>query len=295
MKRIILILPILLLSGCTIPGIQLPFGPGTTAYENDVIIIKELTALPENVAPGQPTKLVAYVQNLGRETVKDIKIELYDYCSGQFENPKVTCPGETSGTSCKIQLLSGQIKEIEWSLTAAQLKLPSSCVMKVKASYNYKTQALSTIAFIDYTEYQRQLQEGKFTAIQPYTAQGWGPVKPILATLEQQPIPVQKDSKFTATFEIENKGSGFVVGNQIDSGKIAFSSQSDEGNEIAGKLQECKGKWGTIELVQQKSAKLICEGIPSPKVATETTITIITAIDYSYEFRKEVTVNIKPF
>ena len=90
---VLFILPVLLLSGCTIPGIgTLPFfGPVTTAYENDVIIVKELTALPENVAPGQPVKLVAYIQNVGNVQVSGITVELYDYCSGQFGSGGETC------------------------------------------------------------------------------------------------------------------------------------------------------------------------------------------------------------
>ncbi len=298
MKRaLLLILPILLLSGCTIPGIgTLPFfGPATTAYENDVIIIKELSALPEKVAPGQPVKLVAYVQNVGNVLVDKITVELYDYCPGQFspKDPRQFNPKYTTEN-----FLPGQIKSFEWELTAAQLKLPTTCQMKVRANYSYTTQALSTISFIHYTEYQRLLSEGKFSPRQPYIAQGYGPIKPILSTLEQQPIPVLEGSTFTATFEIENRGGGFLEKNQIEADKISFSSLSKEDEEkegsIANKLNECKKQWGTIELVQQRSARLACEGIPTPKVATETTITITTNISYNYEFRKDVIVTIQP-
>ncbi len=106
---------VLSISGCTnfeIPGI----GPicipgigncgGTTEYENDILIIKTLDAIPQTISTGQQLRLSAWITNNGGETVPQtyfksefqgyyagkVRIKLYDSCEGLFEPIKVICP-----------------------------------------------------------------------------------------------------------------------------------------------------------------------------------------------------------
>jgi len=244
-----LLLPITLLlaisvSGCTIPGLPeicIPgFGTcgGTVEYENDIIVIRSLDAVPSTVSTGQQFRLSAWIENRGSETVpqteiqtmikdsndKKVIVELYDSCEGLFESIKVNCPGEkldkkgTVEPGCKLdRILPKQTVPISWTLTAKKasaIPLQTSCNLKVYVRYPYETDSITSITFIDYIEMQRMIAEGKFSAISSYITEGYGPIKPYLTAEDTQPIPVQNGQESTTAigFQIKNKGSGFQVG-----------------------------------------------------------------------------------
>jgi len=245
-----LLLPITFLlaifvSGCTIPGFGefcIPgFGTcgGTVEYENDVLVIRTLDAVPSTVSTGQQFRLSAWIENRGSETVpqrnlygraKDQKISivLYDYCEGLFKDIKVSCLEKedkiTAGgkeVGCNIsRILPKQTIPISWTLVANDEKtipLQTSCTLKVYVRYPYETDSITSITFIVYFEMQRMIAEGKFSTVSSYITEGYGPIKPYLTAEDTQPIPVQNGQASTTAigFQVKNKGSGFPVYSDI--------------------------------------------------------------------------------
>jgi hypothetical protein len=63
--KILLLLPLIsvvFVSGCT-----LPWGNGGTTGESNVIVIQQLTAIPNTIMAGQTTKIVAIVKNSAQD------------------------------------------------------------------------------------------------------------------------------------------------------------------------------------------------------------------------------------
>ncbi len=274
LKKIILLIPALILivsvSGCTIPGmgtVCIPFLPceKVVELEDDIIVIKSLDALPQTVSNEQQIRLVAYVQNTGKEPVpqrlgkntkikeenQKININLYDYCSGLFSKVEKSCDGgefkdckDTNDCFCKIdELLPGQIKPVVWILKAgsrSNVPLKTECDLKVSVTYPYKTTSLSTISFIDYNYMQNQINEGTFKKTDSYIVSGYGPVKPMMFVEDEQPIAVQSghEGNTVVNLKIKNKGKGYLCrdAGTIETDKTTTSSVICDSKIPAGNI-----------------------------------------------------------
>lgn len=303
-SKLLLLLPIaiILVSGCT--GIDLPFlGTGTTAYENDVVIIRSLDAFPARATGGQTITVVAYIQNVGREDFdteeRKVTVDLYDYCSGLFEDIKVTCPGgdqETSATKCSgIELLRQETKTVEWKLTPKKTELVTPCDLKVSVNYPYSTESITSISFIDQNEYQRQLQEGKFTQKSSSTTLGEGPLKANWMVETPQPVVAKDDGNIAMLLKVQNRGSGFVSGNTFtikENGLSAAGLEPTEdcSNSITDSGEEEKLIRNERELPCQVKMESDIEG----EVTKELTRQIPVKIEYGYEFRAQKRVEVLP-
>ncbi len=337
----IALLLVLSISGCT--GIELPIIgniciPGltctgsTTEYENDVLIIKTLDAIPQTISTGQQMRLSAWITNNGGETVPQkvfagktgaqmtlqldiITVELYDTCEGLFESVTPNCPSEATISStkkgCIIKtLLPKQTIPVSWSLVANKadkIPLETPCNLKVYVRYPYQTKSMTSISFVDYTEYQRMLDTNTFKAITSYITEGYGPIKPYLTVEDTQPIPVErgKESTTSMAFQIKNKGSGVLSFFQQDSYGNPYIAilnqdikiQSDVKNYDIGKQIESKiTEMGNIQFVNKESPKQTF-AIKTPsdnQIEKIATYYVTTSVDYMYEFRKEIKVTIKP-
>jgi len=334
MKKLLLaplVIMVLLASGCVVPGtdIDIPFLPNifgskTIEYPNDVIVIKNLKAIPSNVIPGQTIRVSAYIQNIGNDAVpqqdvfsgKEIEVQLYDYCQGMFTIQKTICNGqETQNTNskntCTIKALyPSQVVPVEWVLKANKgTPLKTSCDIKIYAKYPYQTKSITSVTFINYEEMQRLMNEGKFKQITSYITEGFGPVKPYLLVEDKQPIPVQRENDKTVfSLQIKNKGSGFVSYLDDNNKKefqililpddIDFTQPGANGNKnLAENLKKCKNDKTEdgLPIINKQTPKIICDNIPVPKVVPkQTTIHITTSVKYAYEFRKSVKVTVEP-
>ncbi|UCD07101.1 MAG: hypothetical protein JSW41_04700 [Candidatus Aenigmatarchaeota archaeon] len=243
-RKLLLLIPVVfvvLISGCTSP-VCIPFLPfipcdGAVEFPDDVVVIKSLDALPQTVSPGQQIKLIAYIQNVGKEPVpqtegqskleripqqnQKITVDLYDYCEGLFSEVKVKCGGGEK--DCKNQpclcdvtkLLPGQVKDVTWTLKAGdrdQVPLKTECDLKISVTYPYKTISMTDIHFIDYHEMQNRLNEGTFRSKVSYIVSGYGPVKPRITVEDEQPIPVQQgqNGRTVIALRIKNSGKGYL-------------------------------------------------------------------------------------
>ena len=224
-------------SGCTVPilNIDIPGlgGPNVVQYEHDIVIIKSLEAVPNEIDAGGTAKILAYIENKGDKKVGPVTVDLYDYCKGLFEPKVLTCgnqPGtERQGeTSCSIgEMLPGEIVPVIWSVCqnrAEAVKVRTVCPsdgLKVLVRYPYETTSLTTISLISLEEMQREMIERTYKPVESYIALGQGPIKPYLTVEDKQPVPVfdiMPGSKYTNTgvpnartvlkLQLKNMGSG---------------------------------------------------------------------------------------
>ena len=303
-------------SGCTtFPfNIFTPVATGTS----DVIIIKDLTAIPSKISAGQQTRITANIQNLGADPIQDfgpIEVTLFDYCEGLFTIESLDCPNPGNDNNVKEtciinDLLPQEIKQVSWVLSPdSELKLPITCPedgMKVFVRYPYTTNGLTTITFINPIELERQLQQNTYSEQQSATSLGEGPLKAVLTVEDQQPVPAAREGKPTTTtisLQIQNKGQGFPVAFETDQGE-KFHVQDvtvtfPDGIRPA-ESGECRFKTGTLDkpvrLIREESSKLLCEidTLSETEVAKETTRTIQVEMSYEYEFRDSVKVEVTP-
>lgn len=281
-----------LVSGCTIPGLEGILGQNTISYENDVIIIKELSVLPAQVKAGQPLTVYVDVQNVlpaatmvdGKPVeIKDINVELYDYCSDLFTPATGIAP-------IKISLSAQEIVPVTWKLTAkSDIKLETKCQFKVRASYVYSTDALSTVTFMSQAEFDRKMRQGQSTDRRGTLTLGSGPVKPYLEIEGRQPISTSDSA--VVTLQIKNVGNGFITSS--GDGKIVVKVDSFD---FAGlkPSNECDIKAGDIEMIKKESSPKVCSLTANDKQSIEKTYNLKMKILYSYEFRKDIWVTINP-
>jgi hypothetical protein len=331
------LLPIILflvisVSGCTglesIPFLSSFCIPGLTCtqvvqYENDILVISTLDAIPSTISTGQQFRLSAWIENRGAETVpqtsegitQKVTIKLYDTCEGLFKPIEVTCPNvqATARTECQIDsILPKQKVPIFWTLTAYdkdKIPLETSCNLKVLVQYRYRTKSITSISFIDYTEMQRQMNENKFTPITSYITEGYGPIKPYLTVEDQQPIPLgspgsSSNPTFSMAFQIKNQGSGFLSKAADETSPSVVIKQGDIA--ITQNTQFLSDNIDTLikNKIPQSGLTFIGKETPKYTFATKTpdrgkvekiaTYYVTTRVDYSYEFRKEIKVTIKP-
>jgi hypothetical protein len=318
---LLLLLPvaaIMLVSGCTIPGtdVEIPFisglfGPSVSQDVTDVVVITSLRSIPDTVVPGQTFRIVAYVQNKGSNTLSadgknPVEVELYDYCSGLFDLLGNSLGGGKGATEATIpKLLPYETKEIYWTLQArADTKLKTTCPkdgMKVSVTYPYTSTSLSTITFINPTEYARRIEQNVLTKKTSELVAGDGPVRAYLSVEDDQPIPVNAGTTVLA-LNIENKGSGYpktqeMTANdpgsgwqvKLDSFSIAGLTWSEQGCEI-------QGSGGLKTKLIQNKRKIVCSAtIPGfGDIGLEATKKMEAVISYEYQFTASVPVTVEP-
>ncbi|MBI2675345.1 MAG: hypothetical protein HYX24_02720 [Candidatus Aenigmarchaeota archaeon] len=292
---ILLIMPVILISGCLDSGVCVP---GLTAcetqYTDDVIVIKSLEAIPSEIAPEQTTKIIAYVENRLNAPVKGIHVELFDYCPGLLNL-------EGSASQGPYDLLGKEVKEASWTLKAQDtVRLETTCPkdgVKIRVLYPYKTSSRTTISFIDENEYQRRLEEGRFRKQASDVVLGEGPLKPRVIVDDVQPVPAGIGNTIL-TFNIKNSGQGFPKDTAIPvKGNIKI--ESSDGNGLATALYTCISKEGEeeriIKFIQKETPNFACAiKVPEAQGRIEFTEFITVTLDYIYEFRSSVIVKVKP-
>lgn len=323
---------VVIVSGCSIPGLP-GFGGGETGqYANDIIIIKDQSVFPQSVKADQEITLVTYIQNLGeRNAVSDVVVNLFDTCNVfnkiTIDRP-ASCEKINEGkkeTGCKnVKLLPKEVKEIRWKLvpdkTAVKVPIPS-CKLKVSVSYPYKTSSQTEIYFINSEEAQRQEeQRGSISQKTSTHKKSEGPIEAYVIPDKnvRQPIPTTKDqSYFPASLYVENVGSGFLWSRKVEGKSITGILGGDltitiDGEEILKKVkgddcswtvdnddaEKVKEKFETrvLTLIGKKSPPFPCKINVPTDVTTEKTsrISVDFKTAYTYEFRKESSVTIEP-
>lgn len=301
-----ILIAIILVSGCTIPGtdIEIPWfgGQQTVEYKDDIIIIKALDVTPgKEVKPGQALTLYADIQNLeeprfGGEGI-EVTVELYDYCTTLFSSVDVKCPeGSGLGAKCEnIEMRPQEITSIEWVLTPkTDIKLKTPCTLKVKVTYHYETRVVTQITFIAENELNSRVRRGEPWRITGSSVIGYGPAKPYLVVESQQPVSDSENVWGYISLTIKNVGYGYVKNSQIEK-NIEIEHENFLDMELAKEGGgTCKFEKTPIKLINKQSSPLLCRVKPSGVVEIEQTYDMEANIEYDYEFRKSVRVTVTP-
>ncbi len=317
-------------SGCTVPilNIEIPGlpdipgfgGPTVVQYEHDIVVINSLEAIPAEIDAGQTTKLIAYIQNNGDKSIEEtITVELYDYCQGLFNIPKVMCEGsEKADTECEINgMLPDEIVRVVWTLEQDEsnpVKLRTICPpdgMKVSVTYPYTTSSLTTISFISKAELERTLEQREYRSTESYIVVGQGPIKPYLTVEDKQPVPVYNGARTMLQLVVKNAGSGNLASKFKDSkgndvvglekgeyitvkgiGSDGLKPISDTECKLGGKVNE------DVRLIGKQSAPLTCRidlsDLEQEVIKTATRHLEVSIDDYEYTFIKTVQVVVNP-
>ena len=323
---------IIAVSGCTVPGtnfvIPFPgFGPTVSSEESDIVVIEDLSAIPNMVSPGQPVKLITFVKNSGTTSIplpqmesgRQITVELFDYCKGLFDIQRIGCSSASDMETCTIpKLLPGQAVEVDWFLVSNPVELKTVCPsdgMKVLVRYPYRTESLTTIQFINQEELQQQIERGTLKPVESYITLGEGTIKPKITVEDKQPIAIVNGGSgpgglTVVALQIENTGRGFLRDGKIpvNNIKIDFKSeniqpmlddecalQHDSGTVYKPKTGDLEDGVEYVKLIKDKSPKLFCklritENVP--QITTQTISVVIT--EYEYEFRDSEKVTVEP-
>jgi hypothetical protein len=313
-----LILLVLAVSGCTIPGtdITIPWfnGGGTIDYKDDIIVIKSMQVTPgTTVKAGQTMTLYADIQNtqdpekVAGMKLPEVSIDLYDYCTNLFTNdPAMTLNDECGGS---FEMSPQEIKTCSWTLEPRDVNLITPCQLKIKVTYKYTTQTVTSITFIDADELDARIRRGEPWQISGSTTRGYGPVKAFVEVETQQ--PVSSETPASISIMIKNVGQGYIKDAAIAKGlihtewlnadgQLAVKSQNDE-NECVFPIN----KDGEVSIVRKQTTPLFCKVSPMGSINVEQTYDMVVIVGdkdadfqqnngYEYEFRKSINVQIEP-
>ena len=318
----LLILFVLAVSGCTIPGtdicIPIPFLNGQTInYANDIIIIKSIQVTPSaTVKSGQTMTLYADIQNVqdpelaAGEKIQSVSVELYDYCTTLFEND----PAETLNDECRdtFEMSPQEIKTCYWTLKPRDVNLITPCELKLKVNYKYTTRTVTSITFIDAEELEARIRRGESWKTEGSTSRGYGPVKAYVEVETQEPVPYGRTSETPASvsIEIKNVGQGYIKGASLDSNLIHLDMLDADGQLVVksqtdGYCEFPRNNEGKVNIIRKTSTPLFCKVYPSGQINVEQTYDMVVIVGdqnadfyhdngYEYEFRKSVNVRIEP-
>ncbi len=234
-------------------------------------------------------------------TEKGITVSLFDYCTDLFTveaAPDKANSVSCSGASCTIsKLLPKEIVEIRWTLKPRDVKLTTKCNLKVAVAYDYRTSSLTTMHFIDPSEFQRMLDRGQTPSDQSFISVGEGPLKGYLEVKDKQPIVANQGGTIIQTsMIIENKGAGFLASPDDKPPHVSKIEIVAPGNGLQVESGKCKAQDappGDIRLIKGTSTLLPCQLKMTESVAKETTRQVLVHVDYRYEFREDVDVTIE--
>jgi len=304
-----LILLVLAFSGCTtFPFLDI-FGGGTIEYTDDIIVIKSLQVTPgTTVKAGQTMTLYADIQNVqdperaAGEIIPDVEVELYDHCTSLFENVE---PAKQE----KFDMSPKEIKTVSWTLTPREdVGLITQCELKVKVTYQYRTDTITSITFIDAAELESRIRRGESWQVSGSTTRGYGPVKVFLEVETQQ--PVSDETSASISMKIRNVGQGYVKDSAIrqntnfigdEDGFIPPRSTTNtrwEGGECDFQYTEItpalpESPYQGIKMVRKETTPKFCK-LEAPGVDVEQTYDISSSVRYHYEFRRSIHVQIEP-
>jgi len=309
MKKLFLILILVLtVSGCTLPGGWNPFqSQGTQVKElpPDVISINNITVLPStSVRAGDEFSVYFELFNQDEFNYTDVSYNLYDrgMCTPKGGYPDISInPPEGS----LQRLAPKEIRQVEWTFTApdadtiAQLRV--TCPIRFRFDFNYIAESQIDILVINSNHFSELQKAGKATTFSPTVNVGRGPIKVYFDF--GTTLPVKNDSSLPVYIRVEDKGTGLLK--QIDSGNftITFPSDFDLTDVDCPYFNKCPNHVCTsnapILMINKKSLDIRCSGIKTPSVALmrgvpEKTYFINSTLNYNYYVAGEVDVEVKP-
>jgi hypothetical protein len=298
MKKIILLISILCISGCVgMPDIfNLTSTQKTKVKEQplDVITVQNINVLPKPpINTGDEFSISFEVTNLEEERdVKDVSYELLD--TGLCER---FAGDNVSKSFTPPSFLPKQNEFVEWTFTAPTAEdlvhINSKCPVRFKVSYSFDAISEVEVDVISEAKYIQLQQSGEFQTFVPTLSLGRGPLRIMLEFGASQPI--KADTTLPIYITVEDKGTGLYA--TIPDGKLSLTVPSGFILEGCGERFGCSGSTcsnnDNIMMIERKSPTFRCSFKTPSSVTIEKVYSIEAALNYTYDITKQVDVDIK--
>lgn len=301
MKKIILLISILFISGC----VGMPdFFSGLTGTQKskvkeqplDVITVQNINTLPKPpINTGDQFSISFEVTNLEEEReVEEVSYSLLD--TGLCER---SAGDDVSKSFTPPSFLPKQDEFVEWTFwtpTAEDLvHINSKCPVRFKVSYSFDAISEMEVDVISKAKYDQLQQSGEFQTFVPTLSLGRGPLRIILEFGASQPI--KTDTTLPIYVTVEDKGTGLYA--TIPDGALNLTVPAGFSLEGCGDRFGCTGNTcsnsGNIMMIEKKSPTFRCS-LRTPSegtVAFEKVYIIESGLHYTYDITKQVDVDIK--
>jgi hypothetical protein len=301
MRKIILLISILFISGC----VGMPdFFSGLTGTQKskvkeqplDVITVQNINTLPKPpINTGDQFSISFEVINLEEEReVEEVSYSLLD--TGLCER---FAGDDVSKSFTPPSFLPKQDEFVEWTFrtpTAEDLvHINSKCPVRFKVSYSFDAISEMEVDVISKAKYDQLQQSGEFQTFVPTLSLGRGPLRIILEFGASQPI--KTDTTLPIYVTVEDKGTGLYA--TIPDGALNLTVPAGFSLEGCGDRFGCTGSTcsnsGNIMMIEKKSPTFRCS-LRTPSegtVAFEKVYIIESGLHYTYDITKQVDVDIK--
>lgn len=276
------LISILLMSGCTIPGldIEIPFipdifGANVEVQQHDVIVIERIDAIPSpTVTEGNTVTLRTIIKNVQKAESRpqeNVIVKLYDTCELFDVQQDSFCSlcgsgalGEDENGNSFFTIEEMYPKSdgvINWVLKARDVKIKTPCKLGILVQYDYLTPSSYKVMFMDKNELDRLVSQGETPASAGLEGSiGEGPVKAYME-VPGQPIPVStnletgKINTAIFSFWLENNGGGYI------------NTAINENNAYF--MDNCDGNLNPISNNDPYGQKKICISVTSTGLTVE--------------------------
>jgi len=330
---IALLVSVAVVAGCVgqIPGLP-GFGsevikPTVTTIVTgvtDVVAIEGVQTLPSgSILPDQSVRLFMNIVSKDTDPLKPVKntvVQLYD--ASVFKNPRTNqlcnVVGCQPDSPLSPTLQAGETKSIVFSLKAPTTAEIANIITRATLSwlvrYDYTAKTNYDILLVSEQEILRLQQLGQTLSAPVQNIQGAGPVKidvtmPITFAMVATPGAGSTTSPdIVVSFKLRNAGSGFLKDNKIRGSEFTIEfpniglvvdrpSQFDACSSTAqGSIVCTSSAQGDIEFFKKETIPLQFKirPYPLPYDVPHRTFTVKATVDYTYELRGSVTLEIKP-
>lgn len=302
MKKIILLLSVLIISGC----VGMPdFFSGLTGTQKtkvkeqplDVITVQNINTLPKPpINAGDQFSISFDVTNLEEE--RDIKSVAYKLLDTGLCNRISGDPKEKNFT-LSSPFVPKQDEFVEWTFStpsAADLAyINSKCPVRFKVNYSFDAISEIEADIISEGKYNQLQQSGGFQTFVPTLNMGRGPLR-ILMEFGAS-LPVKTGVTLPLYVTVEDKGTGLYA--TIPRGDLTIKVPEDFVLETpsCGERFECSGKEcynnETIMMIERKSPTFRYSFKTPNTVTIEKVYNIEAFLNYTYDITNQVDVDIK--
>jgi len=303
MKKIILLISILFISGCVgMPDIFNLTGTQKTKVKEqplDVITVQNINTLPKPpINTGDQFSISFEVTNLEEEReVEDVSYELLDtgLCELFGGDDK-----EKSFTT-DSPFVPKQNEFVEWTFKAPTAEdlvhINSKCPVRFKVSYSFDAVSEIEVDVISADKYNQLQQSGEFKTFVPTLSLGRGPLRIMLEFGASQPIKANVILPIYVT--VEDKGTGLYA--TIPKNALTLTVPTGfswGGASSCGERFECPTEKlcynkEEIMMIERKSPTFRCSLTTPSSVAIEKVYNIEAALNYTYDITNQVDVDIK--
>ena len=253
-KVYLLVLVIIFISACT---------QQQAKFENNGIKITEFTANPTEVNEKQEVDFALEMENVGSTTANQVKAELINTKNIWTGGDSLKQVGRMKPPSAKDNS-PGDIKFLQWTLTAPDLPEGVAAPLDVKARVTYDYSSTQVIRITGINTNQKRILDNRGEVIENPIVVAQDDFSPVKVSITRGPVPLIIDptdpvNEASYRLEITNVGDGWpITGNKIGSVKGTIDGR---GSGIS--LKDCSGGSGDFNsngatLRADGTAPIIC-------------------------------------